>query len=305
MMLAPIIVFAFNRLESLKNTIDSVLRNPEASESELFVFVDGARENVTGEKEKVSKVCDYVRSISGFKTVHYCFSDKNNGLGPSIISGVTEIIEKYERVIVLEDDLTVARGFLSFMNTMLDAYETDSRIMQVTGFSTKHFIPADYSLDVYLNRRGESWSWGTWKDRWKTIDWNVSDYSSLLNDRRRRRQFNGIGSDLFAMLKDYMEGKNKSWAIRLCYSMFVQGKYTLCPVLSLVINYGFDDSATNCNGSFNRYKIEFNDTQLSFKPEPNVRYNRRIDKSANRFWTLRYRVFGKLMWFVNVLRHAR
>ena len=53
-MLAPIIIFAFNRLDVLKRTVDSLLQNKEAAESELFVFVDGRRKNKEGEVEKVS-----------------------------------------------------------------------------------------------------------------------------------------------------------------------------------------------------------------------------------------------------------
>ena len=50
---APIVVFGFNRPDALKNTIASLLRNEEAKDSDLFVFVDGPREGKVEEKEKV------------------------------------------------------------------------------------------------------------------------------------------------------------------------------------------------------------------------------------------------------------
>ena len=93
---APIAVFAFNRLESLKNTIASLLANTESAESDLFVFVDGARETMESEKEKVLAVQEYVKTITGFKNLYYTFSEENKGLGSSIIAGVTEVIDKYE-----------------------------------------------------------------------------------------------------------------------------------------------------------------------------------------------------------------
>lgn len=83
---APIIIFAFNRLEPLKATVSSVLRNTEAAESDLFVFVDGARHGKEGEAEKVKAVQEYVKAIVGFKSVTVHFSEVNKGLGPSIIS---------------------------------------------------------------------------------------------------------------------------------------------------------------------------------------------------------------------------
>ena len=55
MIYAPIAVFGFNRPDALKNTISSLLRNEEAKDSDLFVFVDGPRGGKVGEVEKVDK----------------------------------------------------------------------------------------------------------------------------------------------------------------------------------------------------------------------------------------------------------
>ena len=93
-MLTPIILFAFNRLVPLQQTIASLLANEEAQESVLYVYVDGARPNHEGEDKKVQAVQDYIRSIKGFKEIHTDFSNENRGLGASIIRGVTEVIHK-------------------------------------------------------------------------------------------------------------------------------------------------------------------------------------------------------------------
>lgn len=291
----PIVLFAFNRLEPLKHLIDSLLANKEAAESDLFVYVDGSRMTKKGEAEKVAAVQRFVKTITGFKSLNYKFSTVNKGLGPSIIEGVTEVVNNYGQVIVLEDDLIVAPGFLSYMNTMLEFYRDDARIMQITAFSTKHNIPKTNKNDVYLNRRGESWSWAIWKDRWDTIDWEVKDYETLLKNKKKQHAFNDIGSDLLGMLKDNIEGRNKSWAVRLCYSMFCQGRYLLAPQKSLVRNEGFDDDATNCSNSYNIYKYEYNATQTEFHPVKDIPYIKSIDVSANRYWTIRYRIWGKLL----------
>ena len=47
---APIIIFAFNRLETLKRCVTSLQKNTEAKDSDLFVFVDGVRPNIQGEQ---------------------------------------------------------------------------------------------------------------------------------------------------------------------------------------------------------------------------------------------------------------
>ena len=112
---APIVVFGFNRPDALKNTIASLLRNEEAKDSDLFVFVDGPRDGKVGEKEKVKEVREYVKSMTGFKSLHYTFAENNKGLANSIIGGVSEVINQYGRVIILEDDIVLSNNFLSFL----------------------------------------------------------------------------------------------------------------------------------------------------------------------------------------------
>lgn len=295
---APIIIFAFNRLEPLKATVASVLRNTEAAESDLYVFVDGARPNKEGEAEKVKAVQDYVRTISGFKSVTFSFSDANKGLGPSIIAGVTEVINQYGRAIVLEDDLVIARGFLSYMNTMLDLFEKDKRVMQISGYSSELHLPKSYPWDIYMSGRAHSWSWATWMERWVTVDWEVKDFDQLANDAKAIKAFNTFGSDLFGMLKGWKERRNNSWYIRFNYAMHKQGQFCICPTKSLVRNDGFSAEATNCS-TYNRYKIEFDAEHKGvFKTpaipealEPNVK----LMKHAVRYWSIPYRIYGKIM----------
>lgn len=298
MQYAPIVVFAFNRLDALKSTISSLLRNDEAKSSDLFVFVDGARVGKVGEKELVENVREYVKEISGFKSVRYFFSEENKGLAQSIIGGTTQIINEFGKIIVVEDDLFVSQSFLKFMNEMLNLYEKDGRIMQISGYGCKLSKIRNYSFDLYMNERAHSWSWATWKDRWDTVDWGVSDFSQLESSRKLKKAFNKRGSDLFKMLKGYMMGKNNSWYIRFNYSMFKQHKYSIMPVRSLVRNDGFGCGATNCK-NYNRYKIDFEEKHLGeFKVPDVIEPCERIIRNSVRFWSIPYRIYGKIRTFL-------
>lgn len=295
---APIVVFAFNRLKVLTNTINSLKENPEAKGSDLFVFVDGARPHKKGEAEKVKAVQDFVLTIRGFKSVHHRFSNENKGLGKSIIGGTTEIINQYGKVIVVEDDLYVSKSFLSFMNRMLNLYESDERIMQVSGYGCLLTKVEDYPYDAYINERGHSWSWATWKDRWATVDWEVKDFSELKASKSLQKKFNKRGSDLFRMLSSYMAGKNNSWYIRFNYSMYKQGRYSVMPIRSLVRNDGFGMEATNCT-NYNRYKVDFEiEHNGEFKVPDRLEPCERIIANAVRYWSIPYRIYGKIMTYL-------
>ena len=198
-------------------------------------------------------------------------------------------------MIVVEDDLYVSRSFLHFMNEMLNKYEEDERIMQVSGYGCKLTRIGDYPYDAYINERAHSWSWGTWKNRWDTIDWNVSDFKELSSSKILQRKFNKRGSDLYGMLKGYMQHKNNSWYIRFNYSMYKQNRYSIMPIKSLVRNDGFGGDATNCK-SYNRYKVDFEIEHKGkfFVPEYFEPCERIISNSV-RYWQLPYRIYGKIM----------
>lgn len=301
--LAPIVVFAFNRVDTLQNTIESLKKNKEAKNSELFVFVDGPRMNKDGEKEQVLAVQEYVKTISGFKKLNYKFSETNKGLAPSVISGATEIFKYYNKIIVIEDDLILSRSFLQYMNHMLDLYVNDNRIMQVSGWGCKLTKHKDYPFDAFLNKRARSWSWATWKDRWETVDWEVKDWNEFSNDLKKIYQFNKQGSDLFKMLKGYMTKKNCSWYIRFQYAMHKQNKYSVQPIRSLVINDGFGGNATNCK-NYNRYKVDFEENhEGEFNVPQRLEYCHKLQSDAVRYNSIRYRLYGLFMTQLMKLRN--
>ena len=290
---APIILFAFNRLESLKATVASVLRNSEATESDLYVFVDGARPNKQGEMKKVHEVHEFVKTISGFKSVNYIFAKQNKGLGPSIIAGVTEVINRYGRAIVLEDDLVLSHNCLSFMNQGLDKYEKDPKVFSVCGYSNKVKVPNGYLADSYFCVRSSSWGWATWSDRWNSVDWDLMDWKKYEGMKSAFNRWGG--SDCFGMLQDWKEGRNKSWAIRFCFSQFLQKKLSLFPIVSKVNNDGFDGDGTNCK-KYNRFKFDFDNTdRKTFSFPVKVLMNESFRKSALSYHSLGQRIWSTIM----------
>ncbi len=163
-----------------------------------------------------------------------------------MISGVTEVIGAYGKCIVVEDDLVVSDHFLKFMNGALLYYRDKSNIWGVTGYTYPFASLETYPHDVYMSYRICSWGWGTWKDRWDSVDWSVSDYHQLLFKPWRWIRFNRGGNDLFLMLRRQMQGRRDSWAIRFCYAQSRQNKLAVYPTKTLLVNFGFDGSGTHC-----------------------------------------------------------
>lgn len=291
---APIIIFAYNRVSPLKNLVNSLKRCPECRCSDLIVFVDGPRDD--NDKRKIQEIKTFVESIDGFKSIEYHFSETNKGLGSSIIEGVSEIINKSGQVIVLEDDLIVLPNFLSYINKALCRYNLDKKVFSICGYSNKVKSPKEYPYDSYFCTRSSSWGWATWSDRWFSVDWNIEPWEEYSKYRHGFNKWGG--SDCFGMLDDWKTGKNKSWAIRFCFSQFLQDKLSLFPIKSLVINDGFDGSGTNCR-KWSRFKYELMDslkTQFSF-PEYAVML-KAFYRQAMHYNSIPMRIWSKIMYLI-------
>lgn len=301
---APVVVFSFNRPGSLKRTLTALADNPRAQYTPLIIYVDGPRYGVEGEAEKVAETRSIASRADGFGSVEVHDSPVNKGLAPSVISGVSEVMERYGRCIVVEDDLIVSKSFLEYMNGMLTEFRDDPRVMQISGYGALLSRGlGNYFSDVYLNGRAQSWTWATWADRWATVDWDVTTFPQLRADKRLQRDFCRHGSDLYGMLRDYMEGRNNSWFVRFCYSMHLQGRYCVCPVRSLVVNEGFTAEATHCN-AYNRYKVDFErEHQGGFILPPEgdrLEPDETLMREAVKYWSIPWRIYGKLRTILKI-----
>jgi hypothetical protein len=228
-------------------------------------------------------------------------SENNRGLANSIINGVSEIFKANERIIVLEDDLMLSQGFLNYMNDALNLYQQDTNIYSISGYCAPIHIPSNYTNDVFLFYRNNSWGWGTWKDRWENVDWDVSDFNDFIRNPRLRKEFNKGGDDCANMLLRQRLKKNNSWAIRFNYACYKNKKLNVYPVRSQVRNMGADGSGTNVGKTkwFNTKLDESNSikltTVLSIDPTITESYKKFFKRSLIRkiihFLEIRWYIF--------------
>lgn len=244
---APVVLFVYNRPWHTQQTVESLHKNHLAEKSDLFIYSDANRNE--WDRGNVTNVREYIRTIEGFKKVTIIEREKNWGLANSIIDGVTNILNEYGKIIVLEDDLVTSPYFLRYMNRGLEFYQNNRKIMSISGYNLPPScmkFPKNFVDDVYLNYRNSSWGWATWADRWSPVDWDVKDFHQFISNPKQQKLFNQGGDDLTSMLKSQMEGKIDSWSIRFSYAHFKQGMYSVCPHYSYVNNIGNDGTGTHC-----------------------------------------------------------
>ena len=242
---APIALFAYDRPQHLQQTIEALLNNPEARESDLFVFSDAAKD--AAHVPAVEKVRKYAGEISGFSTVNVVERASNYGLASSIVDGVTSVCRQYGRVIVMEDDIVTSACFLRYMNDGLDMYSRDEQVVSIHGY----MYPTGESLpETFFLRGADCWGWATWQRGWDIFEPDGRLLLQQLRQKNLTQHFDFNGAYPYTrMLEDQIAGKNDSWAVRWHASAFLQNRLTLYPGRSLVLNIGTDSSGTHCTAS--------------------------------------------------------
>jgi len=236
---APLALMAYSRPQHLASTISALKASPLFDQTPLTVFVDGPKG--AADTDAVEAVRALV--CAELPNADHRFAPANRGLAASVIAAVDEMVDRFGRVIVLEDDLLVSPDFLTFLNAGLDRYADDPRVMQVSGFLPPIATPLPSACFL---PQTVSWGWATWARAWARFERCPTGHERLRTDRTFRHSFNRMGSYNYThMLNRQLAGEIDSWAIRFYWSVFKEEGLVLHPPTSLVANAGFDGSGTH------------------------------------------------------------
>jgi len=271
--LSPIVVFAYNRPHHLEQTLVALMENDLASESNLYIYCDGPKKSATAEQlTEIVKVRQVTRQRQWCKQVHIIESDQNKGLADSIIEGVTEIVNKYGRIIVLEDDIVTSTGFLKYMNDVLTFYQGNEKVMHVSAYMYPHkgTLPETFFFNVPYPGGG----WATWQRAWVNFNDDAFFFYNYFDKQNQWSKFNKVGGKyLQKQLRANVDGELKTWFIKWHATLIMLNGFTLYPCQSLTNNIGFDETATNCS-PMTKFDIEQLADQISVETIPFAESNK-------------------------------
>lgn len=245
--LSPIVLFVYNRPEHTKRTVEGLLQNPEAKDSELYIFADAAKPTAS-EKDKanIAKVREYIHTISGFKNIVIEEASVNKGLAKSTIDGCTKIINQYGDIIMFEDDDVPTPFFLAYANECLEKFRDNEKIWCVSGYVDADIIQPDDGPDVFLVNRPSSWGFATWKRCWDKVIWDIPTLKGLFAHKGLYSGYDKwCGGDSSMIMSGLFENRNSSWSTRYNFAAYLNKSYTILPNKSLIENIGCDGSGTH------------------------------------------------------------
>ncbi len=238
---APVALFVYNRPRHTQRVLDALKQNPEARDSDLFVFSDAPKEPTAA--DAVAEVRRLCCAADGFRSNTFVARQENLGISRSIITGVTELVRRFGTIIVLEDDLVPSLNFLRYMNAGLNRYRHADEVISVHAYSypVKQHLPETFFLRV-----ADCWGWGTWTRGWEMFE---ADGARLLSELRKRGLTHAFDLDghypYTRMIQRQVDGEIDSWAILWYAATFLTGKLSLYPGQSQIQNIGADGTGAH------------------------------------------------------------
>lgn len=306
----PVAFFAYNRPIHTIKSLNSLSACHRKEDFEFYFFLDAAKS--TSDAPSVEETRKVLIEKSETFSAKVISRRSNLGVAKSIVDGVSSLCESHGRVVVIEDDLTVAPDFLHFMASALEYYQDCPEVMQVGAYTIAP--PSEpRNEDAFLLPVTTAWGWATWASAWTKFSWIPEGWPGSFEDSEWRARFEINGAaDYVSMLEETLEGRNDTWDIFWWYAVSRNAGEVVYPLRSLVSNEGFDGSGIHCGMGTqpgqNKISMMANSLPLTLAFPSKLSHHpadlEMLERALRRQKELPTRVKSKIKSLLNQLRRA-
>lgn len=244
-----IVIFTFNRPNSLKRLLDDLRQSSSFGEFPLVIYIDGARND--RERRLVEETAKLAHQFHHSNKL-ICRSGTNLGLKKSLVSGVTSVLHKHGSAIILEDDLRLGENALEYFRKGLDKYSSEKQVISICGYSVDFRRPSA-SNGAYFLPMTHPWGWATWSDRWQE-HLLFSECNFNISNAEFKHSFNVQGlRNFFEMYKLAEKRWISSWWIYWHLYSVRRGGLSLFPESSQVLNSGITGESGTHSSEWNPF----------------------------------------------------
>ena len=238
----PIALIIFNRPNLTRLLIDRIR---PIQPRRLFVIADGPRQNRDNESEKVSLTRRLIERIDWPCDLTRLYASENLGCGYRIRSGINQVFQSVDQLIILEDDCMPNQSFFRYCKSLLRRYQNEPRVMSIAGTSFHRNTPQEASY--YFSRYAHCWGWATWRRAWQLYDTSFSDWRRLSTSDRFAKLFDSPHQRAFWThnLDRVSQGRADTWDVQWMLTCWLNGGLSAIPRQNLVSNIGFGEDATH------------------------------------------------------------
>jgi len=300
----PILLIAFNRPELTKQILHRI---KEINPNELYVYLDGPRENNENDKARQEDIINIIREIGWNDcNLNVNNNDLNLGCGKGPETAITWFFDNVQEGIILEDDCLPDISFFSFCEETLSKYRTDTRVMHISG----SYLFNEYHQEdsYYFSIFPGSWGWATWKRSWNLFD---RDMSEFLNFKKLKLIKNIVDDTEFASFLQnrfeliYENPDLDIWDYKWQFTVISNNGLALIPTTNLVKNIGFGENSTHTHTEHPLYKkIALNYIEFPLKHPDFVICNKTLDSKFYRKWHHqgKHKILTRVRYYANMIR---
>ena len=185
-----------------------------------------------------------------YKNVTWIREKRNLGLAQHISMRVTESLQDYQSVIVIEDDVSVSKGsILSLMNILNSNHQSTYATAGLFGAIPCTNLNKVLSNSWRKTKYFSAWGWAIRREIWdlyslnivKNIGITTLDKCQMWNELTEKQK-----SRWRFRFKRVIENPNHSWDYQMQFLSFKEGLPHLLPTFRMCENLGFGDlKATN------------------------------------------------------------
>lgn len=217
-----IVVVGYNRPDCVERLLNNLsICNYDGDTVDLIISIDKGQRQAD-----IVKIAESYDWLNGTKTVRAY--EVRQGLKTHIFS-CGNLTEKYDAIILLEDDLMVSVDFYRYAKAALDFYGNDERIAGISLYKhrnniggCRYFEPCENGSDTFLIQYAQSWGQCWNKRMWKEFAMWYDQYGdSALNNKK---------------LPPYLRQWKSSWLKYNIAFCILMNKYFVYPYTSLSTN---------------------------------------------------------------------
>ncbi len=310
---APVLIPTLNRYDHFRRCVESLSKCTHADKTDLYIALDYPAND--SHWDGYNKIKEYLNEVSGFKSVNIIQRDQNYGSIQNIKDAREQVFQRYDRIILSEDDNEFSPNFLDYINKGLMIFEKDKRIYAIC--ASKY--PLDNKLNTqtanyFYTKTFSAWGYGIWRDKYKTDRKNIyapKDIMNFLKDKKNIKEvYKMAPNKIWTMLISAYRGKELYGDSIVSLENLRNETICICPTISLVRNHGHDGSGVNCgyihNSIYSRLTI---DTKPYFNFQ--IRQEGKIDikyqKSIKEYFKLSFKQVITLLplYFITLIKNKK
>ncbi len=248
------LLIGYKRIDFIQNRLVELSRNVNIP---LIVSIDGSDKST---QNLMTTIVKEFLIEHPWMNISLISRDRNLGLANHVTLAISEVLNEYDQVIVIEDDIVVSCSFIENMLNGLSIMKAHDNIGAVAGFSGFTSTKINPITDKWrTSKYFPAWGWATNRDLWKEYELQIPDnFAVVLAQSRTWRSLGRYRKKMWCYR--FMKVANNSphtWDYQMQYLLFRRELKTLLTTNRISDNEGFESMhSSNTKGKRPRWMGE-------------------------------------------------